>query len=151
MRTTRFATAATALLLSALTGSATAQTCYSGVNIFAARGTGESAGLGVSVVHINAITDRIPNSNAVAIDYPALFTNNSGPIGAQNGTRQLESYLDACPDSKVVIMGYSQGAIVQGYVLTGANFTIGPDGTATPYYQQPLPDKYANQSKFKLC
>jgi hypothetical protein len=124
-------------------------TCYSGVNIFTARGTGEvpANGLGIEGVHINAVLAAIPNSNAVVVDYPAAISNSSVAIGVQNGTRQIESYLDACPTSKVVIMGYSQGAVVMGDVITGAAFTIGPDGTAQNFTVPPLAAKYDAQGR----
>lgn len=141
-------TLAASLLLAAGPAAVAAQ-CYSGVNIFTARGSFEQPpnGLGIEGTHINAVIAAIPGSAATVIDYPATFTNNSVPIGVQNGTRQLTAYLDACPTSKVVVMGYSQGAVTQGYVLTGGSFTIGPDGTAQNYNVPALAAKYANQSK----
>lgn len=143
---------ATSSLLALFFTTTNAVTCYSGVNMFTARGTGELPpnGLGIEGTHINAVLAAIPDSNATVIDYPATFGNNSVPIGVQNGTRQIEEYLDACPTSKIVVMGYSQGADVMGFVLTGAAFTIAPDGSAQNYTVPPLASKYADQSELVL-
>jgi hypothetical protein len=124
-----------------------AQTCYSGVNIFTARGTGEvpPTGLGIEGTHINAVLDAVPNSVATVIDYPATFGNNSVPAGVMDSNEKIAAYLDACPDSKIIVMGYSQGAIVQGLVLTGTTFSINAEGEAQDYVVPALPQKYVDQ------
>ncbi|KAF1820559.1 carbohydrate esterase family 5 protein [Dissoconium aciculare CBS 342.82] len=127
--------------------SAQAQTCYSGINIFTARGTGEvpPTGLGIEGTHINAVLDAVPNSHATVIEYPATFGNSSVPAGVQDSNEKIAAYLDACPTSKIVVMGYSQGAVVQGLVLTGTSFSINAEGQAEDYTVPPLPQKYVDQ------
>jgi len=147
MRTTPSLRAASVLMAAGLASTAQAVTCYSGVNVFTARGTGEVPpnGLGLSGVHIKAILAAVPDSNATVVEYPASTANYSVPYGVASANSEIAEYLDACPDSKIVIMGYSQGANVMGYVLEGADFKFTPDGTAQNYTVPPLPEKYADQ------
>lgn len=149
MRATRSLAAAAVAGLATTVHAAESTTCYSGVNVFAARGTGEQppTGLGLSGVHISAILSAIPGSTATVIDYPATYGNTSVPTGVRNGGAQIAAYLDACPSSKIVVMGYSQGAYVMGSVLTGIDLTITPEGTASAYSVAPLAEKYTDQSQ----
>ncbi|KAL2436299.1 hypothetical protein ABEF95_007916 [Exophiala dermatitidis] len=52
--------------------------------------------------------------NPVEADYCASVTE-----GAQNGLSQVTAYAARCPDSKLVLSGYSQGAQIVGDVLGG--------------------------------
>lgn len=44
--------------------------------------------------------------------------------GAKNGIDQITAYNEACPDSMLVVSGYSQGAHVVGDVLGGGGGTF---------------------------
>lgn len=52
--------------------------------------------------------------NPVEADYCASVTE-----GAQNGLSQVTAYAARCPDAKLVLSGYSQGAQIVGDVLGG--------------------------------
>ncbi|CAI7572889.1 unnamed protein product [Penicillium pancosmium] len=68
----------------------------------------------------------IPGSNYEDIIYPATQEGSTSSYeeGIYNGTAQLSAYVKACPASKVVLLGYSQGAMVVSNMLAGG----GDDG-----------------------
>ncbi|KAH6670845.1 Alpha/Beta hydrolase protein [Plectosphaerella plurivora] len=44
--------------------------------------------------------------------------------GAANGLKQIRAYNERCPDSKLVVSGYSQGAAIVGDILGGGGGTF---------------------------
>lgn len=118
------------------------------VHIIAARGTGERPGVGAQQSVVTSIQKRLPGSSVEAVDYPATTaqpaSNNAGNAAM---TRQITAYAQACPNSKIVLMGYSQGAQVLGDVVSGGGtgtFTGKTD--ATP----PLTSNIASKGTFKV-
>lgn len=106
-------------------------TCYSGVYIISARGTFEPQNHSLSDVVAQAIVDAIPDSAYSQIIYPANATLGvSEPEGILAGQQAINDYYTACPNSQMVIMGYSQGAQVMGDVLAGSDGSDGPVTTA---------------------
>lgn len=97
------------------------QTCYSGVYVIYARGTFEPQNASLSNSVANAITALIPDSAAIQVQYPANVSAISPPTGIQNAVQQVKDYYNACPCGKMVLMGYSQGALVIGNALANAN------------------------------
>lgn len=97
-----------------LVGFAAAQDvkCAEGVHIIAARGSYEAQGIGILGEIVNKTLDRIPNSDAVALVYPASINfpiyTVSEPQGVGNLTKDIQEYVDACPDGQLVLFGYSQ-------------------------------------------
>lgn len=102
-------------------------TCYSGVRLFVARGTLETQGESAQQVYVRQILSTIPDSFATEVVYPAapfyfpLTFISSVLAGISNAQNQIYTYHDACPDSKIVLMGYSQGARVMGHAIAGSN------------------------------
>ncbi|KAK4683024.1 hypothetical protein QC764_121430 [Podospora pseudoanserina] len=87
-------------------------TCSTGIHMIVARGSTEPDGYGrIGVVAQNASL-LIPNSSIATIVYPATFENyfTSYATGASEFEKLVLQYVDACPDSKVALLGYSQGA-----------------------------------------
>lgn len=88
------------------------------VHIFAARGSGEPAGPGAvgQLAELIHIDNPSTSTDAVeAIDYPALLDPNdptryafSTHVGISAVMWQVTSYYNRCPNSKVVLLGYSQ-------------------------------------------
>lgn len=107
-------------LVASLLPTLVSSTCYSGVNIIQARGTGEVMQASLQDVAANATIAAIPGSVLSKVPYPANF---SLPASSNNGTELMSemanNYHAECPTSKIVLMGYSQGALVLGNVLTG--------------------------------
>lgn len=105
------------------------------IHYIIARGTTEGypGSLG-SLVDI--LLAKYPDSHYEDIVYPATqeTTTDSYWEGLANGTQQIKSYADKCPDSKIVLMGYSQGALVVGDLLAGGGNNSELGNTTTPPY-----------------
>jgi len=101
----------------------TRQSCASGVHVIVARASTEAPGQGIIGAVADEIVERIPGSDSVAVVYPATLTNylSSESQGVAAMTKLIENYVADCPDSKIVLMGYSQGAHVTGDVLCGSS------------------------------
>lgn len=109
--------------------------------MFVARGTGEDPGTGETGKLVEAIADKIKDSDIEAIQYPAEFIEVNYFLSVANGTAavkdKLESYAEACPGHKMAFFGYSQGAQVVSNNLCGqpdvwALVGGSLDGSATP-------------------
>lgn len=107
-----------------------------------ARASTEAAGEGATAAVANLIAASLPGSDSVAVDYPATLDDylNSQAAGVSAMTTMIQQYVASCPSSKIVLLGYSQGAHVIGDVLCG-NSEAG--FTAT----EPLGTAYASNSK----
>jgi hypothetical protein len=123
----------------ALAGAATAQVeCARGLHIVVARGSNEPKGTGATGVLAEAIAERIPGSNVVALDYPATITDPNYIESVQEGGEEMREvireYIDECPGGKIAVMGYSQGAQVSGDAFCGDVSTSGfGNDPALPY------------------
>ena len=145
---------ATALLTTAaiVTGSApsaSAEPCPD-VEIVFARGTGEAPGVGgVGQAFVDSLRSQLgAKSVAVyAVNYPASgdFADQMAFAGTVvDGIRDAGAHVQAtaanCPNTRVVLGGYSQGAVVAGFV-TAAEI---PHGVPSSLVPQPLPAEVAN-------
>jgi hypothetical protein len=73
----------------------------------------------------------------------------SAHAGAENGQAQLASYAERCPDSKLILAGYSQGGSVSLDILGGGGGAgFGCDDQA---YNAPLSGTEAPGSHSKSC
>ena len=92
------------------------------VSIITARASTEAAGEGITgrlvTQVVNASTQTVSRA---AVSYPATLSNyaSSSLQGINALKTQLTNLVNACPSTKVVLMGYSQGAHVVGDVLGG--------------------------------
>lgn len=136
-------TAALALLMGSLTVASPIalnidkrqSTTCAPVHLFVARGTTEPAGDG----SIGSLAQQVlwanPGATKESIDYPA----SSYPtyiadvtIGIEAVTEQFTSYASACPNSTLVLMGYSQGAQIILDALCGSGSSeLGGTGEPT--------------------
>ena len=90
------------------------------IHIFAARGSGEPAGLGAVGRLAGLIQhDNLSMTTVEAIDYPALLDPNdptryafSSYVGVSAVMWQVTDYYNRCPDSKFVLLGYSQVRVI---------------------------------------
>ena len=98
------------------------------VHVFGARETTARPGFGQTKTMVNLILKNIPGSTSEAIDYPAcLGTFDCGfvsyPKSVQAGTdavtKQVTAFNQKCPDTQLVLLGYSQGAQISDNVLCG--------------------------------
>ena len=98
--------------------------CATGVHIIAARGSTEPQGEG-PLQNVSALIEQsIPGSTDAAVVYPAELVpyESSEESGVTNMTQMLTSYVQQCPNSKVVLLGYSQGGQIVGDVLGGGSY-----------------------------
>ncbi len=96
-------------------GVASADQCPD-VQVIFARGTNEPVGLGFTgQVFADALTAKLPGK-AVAVspvNYPASDDYvRSAAVGADDDRAQIQSTVANCPDTDLVLGGYSQGAAV---------------------------------------
>ncbi|NAZ84336.1 cutinase family protein, partial [Kineococcus sp. R8] len=116
----------------AVAGSASAATC-SDVDVVFARGTGEAAGLGiVGGPFVRSLTADLPGRTVTsyAVNYAANTAQTSAGPGATDMTNHVTSVAAACPQTKFVLGGYSQGATVTDIALGIRTGTT--SGTAIP-------------------
>lgn len=131
------AIAAAALLLATpLAPKASAAGCPD-VEVVFARGTGEPPGVGrVGQALINSLHQQTGrNVGAYGVNYPANKDFLAAADGANDASDHVQQMANTCPDTKLVLGGYSQGAavidIVTAAPLPGLGFT------------QPLPPEAA--------
>ncbi|KAF2703067.1 carbohydrate esterase family 5 protein [Pleomassaria siparia CBS 279.74] len=87
-------------------------------HIFVARGS-DSGYPGHLGVLIEAVCESLEDCGYENVVYPANSSYagvnawcESAAIGAKHAQEQMTSYAEKCPDSKLIVMGYSQGASV---------------------------------------
>lgn len=97
---------------------AAAATSCPAVEVVFARGTGEPAGLGgVGQAFVDALAPLLGNRTleAYPVDYPATDDYaNSSAAGAADVESRVGQIAAACPATRIVMGGYSQGAAVMG-------------------------------------
>lgn len=119
-------------LLSGLLAAAAAQNssssssaCVTGdaVHMIIARASQEPPGTGTIGQVATQVQAQLPGSDVVAVEYPATLADYtaSEAAGVTAMTALATEYAGRCPDSKMVLMGYSQGAQVAADVLCGTD------------------------------
>lgn len=105
-----------------------AKGCASGLYMISVRGTGEEQGIGVAGTLLGKkVAEQVKGSKIVGLQYPATLASPPYPESVGNGTKNLtellEDYHKSCPDGKIAILGYSQGAQVSLDTLCGTDET----------------------------
>ncbi|MEN3223548.1 cutinase family protein [Mycolicibacterium porcinum] len=98
---------------------ATADDCADAELVFA-RGTDEPAGMGrVGDALAEALRKQIPGLNlkTYGVNYKASKLQLHGGDGAKDAISHIKSTLSSCPDTQIVLGGYSQGASVINIVV----------------------------------
>jgi predicted esterase len=117
-------------------------TCYSGVYIIGARGSDEDPGYGSVASVVSGVLDAIPNSGAIALDYPASIIDPLYPESVTDGINTMisliQNYVDSC-GGNIVLVGFSQGGNVVTDTLAG--------GVDKP---TPISPNYAAYSEFNF-
>jgi hypothetical protein len=109
-----------------------AATTCADVAIITARASTEAAGEGITGALVTQIIDTSnQNVSRASVSYPATLNNyNSSSLAGINALKsQLTTEVQNCPNEKIVLAGYSQGAHVVLDVLGGGQG--GSLGTAT--------------------
>lgn len=102
-----------------------------GIEVVFARGTFEAPGVGATgQAFVDALNARVPGKtvDVYAVNYPASLDFGQAADGVADASNKIEAIAASCPDTKIVLGGYSQGAAVAGYTTTN---TV-PAGFALP-------------------
>ncbi|KAE8449026.1 hypothetical protein EG329_008614 [Mollisiaceae sp. DMI_Dod_QoI] len=112
------------------------------IHIFGARETTAPPGYGTAGVVVNLVLNAYPGSTAEAINYPAcggqascgsISYANSVLQGVQAVTTAVNSFNTKCPNTQLVIVGYSQGGqIFDDAFCGGGDTNEGLTNTAVP-------------------
>ena len=90
------------------------------VEVSFARGTDEPPGPGfVGENFADALTDLLPGRTVkvYAVDYPATLDAPSAGAGGNDLSHHIQNTIKTCPNTKIVLGGYSQGAAVVDLVV----------------------------------
>jgi cutinase len=93
----------------------------SDVEVVFARGTGEDPGIGrVGEAFVNDLRGLIGNRSLgiYAVNYPASYDFLAAAAGANDASGRIQWLADNCPNTKIVLGGYSQGAAVVDVVTS---------------------------------
>jgi len=129
---------AAALAEPGMVHSGAAESC-SDIQVVFARGTGEPPGPGrVGQAFVDSLRSVV-NGKSVsvyAVDYPASYDFIRAVDGANDARQFVENAVSSCPQTKVVLGGYSQGAAVVDLITVPGQATFG--------FGDPLPDNVAD-------
>lgn len=121
-----------------LPATASADPCPDAEVVFA-RGTDEPPGLGrVGNPFVGALRSKADGRSvgAYAVNYPATYNFLEAVNGANDARGHIQYMVDTCPNTRLVLGGYSQGAAVMD-ILTAAP-------VAGVSLSQPLPPEVAD-------
>ncbi|MDG5769382.1 MULTISPECIES: cutinase family protein [Mycolicibacterium] len=111
------------------------------VEVVFARGTNEPPGLGsVGGPFVEDLRARVaPRTvDATPVDYPANNDfHNSTPAGTDAARSLIESFAASCPNTKMVLGGYSQGAAVIEQATSAASLQTAEHVAATALFGTP--------------
>ncbi len=143
---------ASAALVGAALPAASAQPCPD-VEVVFARGTGEPPGVGgAGQAFVDAVRAQagVRSVGVYGVNYPASsdFGDRiafAGTVvdGVRDAGAHIQSMAGNCPSTRIVLGGYSQGAVVAGYV-TSAVIPAGIPAEYRPYIPDPMPPAVAD-------
>ena len=114
------------------------------IDVVFARGTFEPPGVGgigqafVDQLIADAGTKTV---NVYPVNYPASTDWFTAAYGVMDASNHIRATAAACPDTKMILGGYSQGAAVVAFLTANAI----PDGyTPPPGLAGPMPDDIAD-------
>ena len=120
---------ASALLSPALAiPSASAAPCPD-VEVVFARGTFEPPGVGeTGQAFVNALRSKVGSKSVdvYPVNYPASLDFAAASDGVIDASNKVQAVVASCPNTKIVLGGYSQGAAVAGYI-TADSVPVGFD------------------------
>ena len=85
------------------------------IEVVFARGTSELPGIGrVGESFVEDLRSRVGNRSvgAYGVNYPASYEFLTAADGANDASAYIQNIVNTCPDTKLVLGGYSQGAAV---------------------------------------
>lgn len=131
---------APAVLPSAASSIASAQAdACPAVQVVFARGTGEPEGIGrVGEAFVDSLRPLVKGKtvDVYAVNYPATRDFLRAADGANDASLFVQNIATTCPDTKIVLGGYSQGAAVIDAITVADQPTLG--------FTQPMPANIAD-------
>ena len=109
------------------------------VQVVFARGTNEPAGPGrVGQAFVDSLRSLVGGKSVAlyAVDYPASYDFFRAVDGANDARHFVEGVVSSCPQTMVILGGYSQGAAVIDLITVAGQATFG--------YGDPLPVEIAD-------
>ena len=102
-----------------------------------ARGTSDPPGIGkTGQAFVDNLRSRIggKSMDVYAVNYPASEQWDTGIDGIRDAGAHIVSTANSCPQTKMVLSGFSQGAAVMGFVTSNAV----PDGVDPATVPKPM-------------
>ncbi|ORB49515.1 cutinase family protein [Mycolicibacterium rhodesiae] len=93
----------------------TAAAACNDVQVVFARGTDEPPGIGrVGQAFVNSLRGKIGNRSmgVYAVNYPASYDFLAAANGANDASAFIQGVVNDCPNTRLVLGGYSQGAAI---------------------------------------
>ena len=129
--------------------SAAADPCPDVEAVFA-RGTGEPPGVGgVGQAFVDALRSQVGSRSmgVYGVNYAASGDFGSGMDfartvvdGIRDAMAHVQSMASNCPNTRMVLGGFSQGAVVAGFVTSA----VVPEGVPAAFLAAPMPPEVAN-------
>lgn len=141
-----WAAAMTMLLAAATTTPAISRAADGGpcadIQVIFARGTLEPTGPGATgQAFTDALTTHLGGTavDVYPVNYPASLNFSQAADGVVDAASKVLNTVDTCPNTKIVLGGYSQGAAIAAYITTDSI----PPGYTLPGISGPLPSSVA--------
>jgi len=118
--------------------SVTAGACPN-VEVVFARGTGEPPGVGdIGQAFVDSLRSKVGGKSlgVYGVNYPATMDFPTAMDGIDDAGNYVEHTAGSCPNTKMVLGGFSQGAAVMGFVTSAAI----PDGAPADTRKPMSPD-----------
>ncbi|MBJ7336916.1 cutinase family protein [Mycolicibacterium sp.] len=115
----------------------------SDVEVVFARGTGEPVGVGgVGQAFVDSLRSKVGNRSVdvYAVQYPATVDFPRAVDGINDAAAHIQATAARCPNTKIVLGGFSQGAAVAGFVTSD----VVPPGAADSGVTGPMPAAVAD-------
>lgn len=132
----------TAALLATPIPTAAAAPCPD-VEVVFARGTFEPPGLGgIGQSFVDAVRSQAKGKSVSVypVNYPASTDFPTAVQGVSDAANRIETAAANCPETKIVLGGFSQGAAVAGFVTSEAV----PSGADAAEVPDPMPPEIAD-------
>ena len=137
------ASGVSASVLGSAISSASADPCPDAQVVFA-RGTDDPPGLGpTGQAFVDSLRPRVgaKSLDVYPVNYPATYNwTNAGEDGIRDAAAHVVSMAHDCPNTNMVLGGYSQGAAVMGFVTSAAV----PNGIDPATVPKPMDPEVAN-------